>query len=327
MPRVKSYPLSLLISLLLLPLLPGSVSAWSSQGHQIVGAIADQLIAGSNTERRVHELLNPGETLASVSTWMDCVKGDCGVVTDEMRAFREANPQHREYHFTNVPVSVDAYDSGAIGTAAHDVVHVLQAAIAVLRHDAAAVSFGTRPWTEREALLVLVHCLGDLHQPLHVVTAYLSSDDRITLPTSDERRKEGKVISSRGGNSFIVNGKPLHQLWDADFVRYAMRRVQARTPESFAHDLIERYPSEGVPSSDVMEWPIQWANETLHLGQEAYMGLRFGPRSLSAGGRTEWPTELPRGYVPLATLVAEGQLARGGHHLAELLQQVFPNLP
>jgi hypothetical protein len=50
-----------------------SIFAWNSPGHQSVGYIADQLIAGSNTGKQVRKIL--GTNLKTASVWADCAKG------------------------------------------------------------------------------------------------------------------------------------------------------------------------------------------------------------------------------------------------------------
>ena len=47
--------------------------AWDSTGHQTVGAIADQLIAGTNAETQVRKIL--GTSLRVSAVWADCAKG------------------------------------------------------------------------------------------------------------------------------------------------------------------------------------------------------------------------------------------------------------
>src|SRR5437879_690025 len=46
---------------------------WGSDGHQTVGAIADQMIAGTPTAKHVRKIL--GSTLRTASVWADCAKG------------------------------------------------------------------------------------------------------------------------------------------------------------------------------------------------------------------------------------------------------------
>ena len=60
-------------------------AAWGRDGHRAIGAIADRLLKGSNAQKEIAQLLQPGETLASVANWADCVKGTfCGPQTPEM---------------------------------------------------------------------------------------------------------------------------------------------------------------------------------------------------------------------------------------------------
>src|SRR6516162_2821235 len=45
---------------------------WAAPGHQTVGAIADDLIAGTPTAKKVRKIL--GTTLRTASVWADCAK-------------------------------------------------------------------------------------------------------------------------------------------------------------------------------------------------------------------------------------------------------------
>jgi len=50
----------------------GDAFGWGSQGHQVIGAISDQLLE-PNASQKVHETLN-GMPLQVAATWADCVK-------------------------------------------------------------------------------------------------------------------------------------------------------------------------------------------------------------------------------------------------------------
>ena len=50
-------------------------AAWGRDGHKAIGAIADKLLKGSNAEKQIAALLQPGESLESIANWPDCVKG------------------------------------------------------------------------------------------------------------------------------------------------------------------------------------------------------------------------------------------------------------
>ena len=92
-------------------------AAWGRDGHRAVGSIADKLLKGTNAQKQIALLLQPGESLASVANWADCVKGTyCGPQTPEMVEYVEGNPRHSEYHYTNVPFQLDHYHEHGVGT-------------------------------------------------------------------------------------------------------------------------------------------------------------------------------------------------------------------
>jgi hypothetical protein len=173
-----------------------------------VGAIADNLIKGTDAEKHVKELLQPGETLESVANWPDCVKGNyCGPQTQEMMDYVAANPQHSEYHYTDVPFQLDHYHDGAVGTADDDIVQTLKQAIAVLQGKDDAKS-NPHHFTKRQALILLTHMTGDIHQPLHVGAAYVGKDGKFvaavtTSPSTTRRSKRQRwpTTSRRGSRS------------------------------------------------------------------------------------------------------------------------------
>src|SRR5262245_2480516 len=50
-----------------------ATQAFNSPGHQSVGYIADQILAGTNTDREVRKIL--GTNLKTAAVWADCAKG------------------------------------------------------------------------------------------------------------------------------------------------------------------------------------------------------------------------------------------------------------
>ncbi len=75
-----------------------SAFAWGGDGHKTIGAVADQILAGSPTSEKLKTLLKPGETLSSISTWADCAKGYTYCQTNrtpEQRIFVNENPEQK----------------------------------------------------------------------------------------------------------------------------------------------------------------------------------------------------------------------------------------
>src|SRR6185295_2938525 len=90
---------------------------------------------------------------------------------------------HTLYHFLDLAIQRDAYRDGLVGTTSYDIVHAINAAVTVLRQPACSgphppttpipAAPGRFSLTCRQALMLLVHMVGDLHQPLHVGALYL----------------------------------------------------------------------------------------------------------------------------------------------------------
>ncbi len=336
-------------------LLSSDALAWGSDGHRAVGAIAARLIKGSNAEKQVAALLLPGESLESVTLWADCVKGSyCGPQTPEMLAYVAANPHHSEYHYTDVPFQKDAYQDGAVGTTAVDIVQTLRQAIAVLqgKTDPALNPHG---FSRRQALLLVAHMSGDIHQPLHVGAAYVSKDGGFVVPTRQQDIDTEHIFDARGGNNLLLDDgkmsalsanvipgeakqepagvtrsltKPFHAYWDSTVVDYAMRRISTRTPEQFAQKVVDSKPAVAMNSGDPATWPYQWANDALAMSKLAYTGVTPGKMSVQVSKKGDiyytFALDTSDDYPVPSSALAKSQLIKGGYHLAALLQAIWP---
>src|SRR5690242_16403097 len=146
--------------LLIILVSPSSLLAWGQAGHQTIGAIADQLLAGSRAEKEIRALLRHGETLISVSIWAYCTKGYCQApLSPDMKTFTKANPNHHEYHYTDITFQKAEYEAGAIGSDPNDVDRILGQCIRVLLGNETPES-NPHQFTPRVALLLLAHLVG-----------------------------------------------------------------------------------------------------------------------------------------------------------------------
>lgn len=299
---------------------------WGAPGHETVGAIADQLIAGRRAEAEVRRLLKPGESLQKVSTWADCAKGYCGHLTEELREFVRMNPRHAHYHYTDVPFQLQGYEEGGVGTSDEDIVHILKQCIAVLK-GATGRSANPHGLSPRQALLLLVHLVGDIHQPLHVGTAYVSEKDAFVVPATADAVDNERIFKTDGDNALLFESRSLHAFWDNKAVKYAMRRAQARTPEEFAAVLMRAPPNLAIVNGDVTKWPAKWATETLAISKIAHEGLTLEERedeeNRSGEAHFVWRVSAPADYAQTASTVAATQLTRAGYRLAAVLEAVW----
>jgi hypothetical protein len=141
---------SLLASLVMRPI---DAQAWGADGHRLIAEIAEGKLSG-RARVEIERLLSlePGATLASVSTW-----------ADEFRS-----PSTAPWHYVNLPRDGNCrYESDRSCAQGACVVGAIERQTAVLSSSA--------PDLERlKALKYVVHLVADAHQPLHAGFA----DDR-----------------------------------------------------------------------------------------------------------------------------------------------------
>src|ERR1700761_8071232 len=204
--------------------------AWAYQGHEVTGAIADQLL-GANARKEVADIL--GFELRVAGPWADCARS-VARLPDGTFKYAPSDPKYRipctsfetfaetarmedyvsrnwldcmyeknhgcdeAYHFADVAIQHDDYSPSYAGTTDHDVVSAINAAIAVLRGQPAPLPFSIRD--KKEALFLLAHFVGDLHQPLHVGSAYLDRAGKLVNP---DQTGLDPATETQGGNLIL----------------------------------------------------------------------------------------------------------------------------
>ena len=183
-------------------------------------------------------------------------------------------------------------------TSDEDVVQMINASLRVLRGD----NGGAEPrFSELNALRLLVHLVGDVHQPVHVGCGYIDNSGEIARIERDpEVVVANQLKSDRGGNDLILpvgsHGTNLHSYWDsklgganpdidsfsealADPETEAVKQLHInKLREMVVQDPL---PEDGGGESDVgelEEWAVEWANESLVAARSAYQSLEIiGP--------------------------------------------------
>jgi hypothetical protein len=130
---------------LLLAALPIPAGAWGSQGHQVVANLAQAQLS-AKAKREVDRLLflEPGQTLASISTWAD----------------EHRSPATAAWHYVNFPKNSCAYSADRDCPDGQCVVAAIDRHRDILASTAADE-------VRLRALKYLVHLVADVHQPLH----------------------------------------------------------------------------------------------------------------------------------------------------------------
>ena len=172
--------LILAFCLILLPLTAvakNTPSDWGQNGHRSTAQIAQQYLK-KNTLKRVQEILK-GKSLAVASTFSDEIKSD--------RAFRK----YYAWHYINIDEGASIAQINNLKE--ENIVWAIEKCVEVLKDS---------KHSEQEQefhLKMLIHLVGDLHQPMHVGRA-----------------------EDRGGNDIKVDwfGKHsnLHRVWDSQMI-------------------------------------------------------------------------------------------------------------
>jgi hypothetical protein len=277
-------------------------------------------------------------SLSDVSVWADCAKGFRYCQrnpTPEEQAFADQNPRHHSFHYTDVPIQQSQYRAGTAGTGTDDVVQVIKQAVNVLR--GRAPNQGPAVLNEREALWLLVHLVGDTHQPLHVGAVYFDKEcDEVVDPNVVGAGKPNfgigsTVASTTGGNDLkIGNSKNLHSFWDGGTVTGAMRilNIRNRSIKDFATAIVNNPPTGWETSGDPETWSAQWATEIMPLANNAITRVDIGEGTPADGDgeqgpKCTWPVTLDRGYNQWANQQTLNQLGKAGFRLAALLRTAF----
>ena len=335
--------------------LPTPAFAWAYPGHRIVGTIADLVLQAHYPEvyKRVQGLLTikgpdgkeVKRTLGEVAVFPDCAKNDprfCGrVPTQEELDYAARNKSHGAFHFTDVPIEQHRYKPGSAGTGEIDIVQMIEYAVAQLRGKSPPQKPNVN-LTDPEAVWLLAHLVGDLHQPLHVGAKYYEK----TCRKGVDPNKTGEppdfgidktVAETQGGNKILLTAKEpavgpaeqLHLYWDLTAVAQAMQAVGLHDSEpEFARLLAGKAPDGWETPGDAGTWAAKWTNEIIPIAAEAHRRLsirRKGEPEIKNGKLDcRWQTTLDKSYQDWAKEQARTQLAKAGFRLAALFVAIFP---
>jgi hypothetical protein len=240
--------------------------AWGPEGHDLVARIAEAQLT-AEARARVAEILGPGSTMASVSSWPDQI--------------RRSRPETGPWHYVDIPTDKPGLDMARDCPNGNCVIAAIAAMRAKLRDPATAAD------QRREALMFVIHFVGDMHQPLH------SSNH-----------------GDRGGNEvhIVFHGQPgnLHGLWDGGLLARMGKEDDLFARLSAASARRRKKFAKGSVSD--------WAEQAHKLAQQMVYGWlpNAAPDAALAIGAD---------YERRADAVIELQIERAGARLAAVLNQ------
>ena len=241
--------------------------SWSAPGHQAIAIAAMQMLKGTPIEAKINSILD-GESPADVAIWLDQVRENVKFPdesqNDEAAEFRHDFPHNAEWHFCNFVVGSTSYSFTSKYASNDDVVHALEQAIAVLEGESSKMS-------KQQALRVVFHLAGDIHQPLHCITGFydLSDMKHPVLLTDVEDPKT--AVQDRGGNQlYYTKSQELHALWDLKLPQMISADINTLASDINPGSL----NSEAATSGNYHHWAETWASESMTAANEAYSKIQ-----------------------------------------------------
>jgi hypothetical protein len=249
--------------------LPMKAMCWGQLGHRIVAEIANSYLT-PKTKAAIKKILG-NESIAMASNWADFIKSDT--------AYKYLDT----WHYINFEKGL-SYDQ---------LKEALKKDTGKVNDAYAAIVFLTRelkkknlsPAKKQMYLRLLIHIVGDVHQPLHV-----------------------SPVGTMGGNDIKVQwfGQPsnLHRVWDSDLIEEQQLSYTEYADYLKHTTAAQRQKWQSEPLS-------KWLYDSYVLAESLHNEIKENNPKL--GYRYN--------YDHIATL--NEQLLKGGIHLAGLLNTIF----
>jgi len=201
---------------------------WNATGHRVVGEIAENYL-NKSTKRKIKKLLD-GKSLAFASTFADEIKSD-----------KRYNDFHT-WHYINMPLDSNYKDSEK--NPKGDLVTGIEYCKTIIKDKNSSNN------DKAFYLKLLIHFIGDLHQPMHI----------------------GRV-EDRGGNDvklkWFNRNTNLHRVWDSEMINgYGMGYIElAENANRLTKEQVKAIQEGTV---------IDWVNETHILSNKVYTSVTEG---------------------------------------------------
>ena len=246
--------------------LPASAMAWGLLGHRVVGEIAQSYL-NKRASREVKNILGH-ESLAMASNWADFIKSE---------------PSYNylgNWHYINLPAGLASEQLQSkllsdTATNAYTKIRFLSSGLQNKNLDQGQKVMYLR---------LLIHLVGDLHQPMHTGRFEDLGGNRIQL-------------------TWFGQGTNLHRLWDSDLIE---SQELSYTEYARSVNFIDKSRLLQLQNEDVNVW----VEDSYRISEKIYANVKSGDK-------------LGYRYIYDYLAVADEQLLKGGVHLAALLNRIF----
>ena len=291
-------------------LLPALAQAWDAAGHMLVGEIAWQQMTPAAREKAA-ALVQPLDTRFTEGRSYNFVTAGCWM--DDMRGLGRDYPWSK-LHYVTIPWTPTGLPAEI--PQPPNVVSAIEDNLRTLR------SADATPAQRTEALGMLVHFVGDIHQPLHTTDRNNDRGGNALLisgvPFSDLLSKQGKNLHTFWDKAFRFDGQgpAIVELWKAP---REVERPQAPGEGIIAGQakkIIARFPREKLPELAGPADGAAWAKESHMAGcLHAYpVGEPSDPMEIRV---------LTPAFARNAQEVANRRIALAGYRLGALLNDLL----
>jgi hypothetical protein len=247
-----------------------TLASWGKVGHYTVGRIAEKHLS-AKAKLGIYRLIG-NTSLADISTYADDVR--------QQKAYKYTF----YFHFIDLPVglSQQAFNKAVVYQTKDNVYSAL------LKFSNDLIAPGNSKATKVFALKMIVHLVGDLHQPMHV---------------SREKDQGGNKIPV----SFLGKSTNLHSMWDSKMIDHSgiTERQLAVKIDHATSKQIKQWQQDSI---------LKWLYESYSASTQLYKDAAKYPH---------FNEVYYKAHLPLI----ESRLEKGGIRLAGILNEIFGGGP
>ncbi|WP_300438642.1 S1/P1 nuclease [Christiangramia sp.] len=236
---------------------------WGKTGHRATAEIAENHL-NKKAKKAIDELLN-GYGLAFVANYADDIKSD---------------PEYREFgpwHYVNIDPESEKYEIERASESG-DLVQAIKKCVEVLKDE------NSSRQEKQFYLKMLVHFVGDLHQPFH---------------TGHAEDKGGNDIQVR----WFKEGSNIHRVWDSEMINFYQ---MSYTELAINTKNLSKSEIQSIKKGELLDWVY----ESRAMAEDLYAGVENGDKLGYSYMYEHMPTVL-------------GQLQKGGIRLAKILNNIY----
>ncbi len=290
-----------------------SAYPWGFTGHRVIALVAEQRLSPEVKDRIDRLLYNGRYSLRDIAACADQIRASSAPPAPGARHY-PVDPACTEvagavtgntapWHYINIPIPLPNGEKDLRKFCPNGacVVDETERLIKVLRES-------NDDAERRQALLFVVHFMGDIHQPLHVT-------DR-----DCDQGGNRELVNFYLGKEELANQR-LHAVWDTSLVDKLMKDSDLADEQAMASDLLGRIEEDDA---------ARWARATIpHIAWESYgVAKKRVYRDIplqnfcdAADSTPQKATNLSSGYESAGERTVREQLMKAGVRLAAALNE------